>query len=207
MFIKGTLDAPKCKFTRRLVESIKKYEYRNLVTLNILENERIRQWLKVYSKWPTFPQVFINGEFVGGIDIVTELIENDEFDEMVPQSCKKLAPKDALTELIDQHPVILFVPNAKFIEPESPMLEKFKDIGLQFSQVDLSVKSDFAALLATSGADFIQNLPADFKVVETCFLVMSKQFIAAGVDSLAEMCATEKFLEQVPAGCTKQTLE
>ena len=84
MFIKGTLDAPKCKFTRRLVESIKKYEYRNLVTLNILENERIRQWLKVYSKWPTFPQVFINGEFVGGIDIVTELIENDEFDEMVP---------------------------------------------------------------------------------------------------------------------------
>jgi len=55
MFIKGTLDTPKCKFTRRLVESLKPFEYRNIKTLNILEDERIRQWLKFYSQWPTFP--------------------------------------------------------------------------------------------------------------------------------------------------------
>lgn len=55
----------------------------------------------MYSKWPTFPQVFINGEFVGGIDIIIELVENDEFDEMMPQANKKLAPKDALAELIE----------------------------------------------------------------------------------------------------------
>jgi len=55
MFIKGTLDTPKCKFTRKLVESIKPKEYRNIKTLNILEDERIRQWLKFYSNWPTFP--------------------------------------------------------------------------------------------------------------------------------------------------------
>jgi Grx4 family monothiol glutaredoxin len=84
MFIKGTLDTPKCKFTRRLVENLKPFEYRNLKTFNILEDERIRQWLKSYSNWPTFPQVFVNGEFVGGIDIICELIENDEFDEMIP---------------------------------------------------------------------------------------------------------------------------
>ena len=55
MFIKGTLDTPKCKFTRKLVDSMKPYGYRNIKTLNILEDERIRQWLKFYSNWPTFP--------------------------------------------------------------------------------------------------------------------------------------------------------
>lgn len=114
MFIKGTLEGPKCKFTRRLVESLKPYEYRNIKTLNILEDERIRQWLKVYTKWPTFPQIFIGAEFVGGIDVVTELIENDEFDEMVPALCKKLPPKDAFAEFIGLNPVILFVPDEKF---------------------------------------------------------------------------------------------
>ena len=84
MFIKGTLDTPKCKFTRRLVESIAPMGYRNIKTLNILEDERIRQWLKFYSNWPTFPQIFMNGEFVGGIDVATELIEEGEFDAMMP---------------------------------------------------------------------------------------------------------------------------
>jgi len=112
MFIKGTLDTPKCKFTRRLVESIAPKEYRNIKTLNILEDERIRQWLKFYSNWPTFPQIFINGEFIGGIDVVTELIEEGEFDEMMPQSCKKLSPRDALAEFMVLNPVSLFVMDA-----------------------------------------------------------------------------------------------
>ena len=55
MFIKGTIDAPKCKFTRRLVENIRPREYRNIKTFDILGDERIRQWLKFYSDWPTFP--------------------------------------------------------------------------------------------------------------------------------------------------------
>jgi glutaredoxin-related protein len=41
-------------------------------------------WLKSYSKWQTFPQIFINQKFIGGIDVLTELVENDEFDDMVP---------------------------------------------------------------------------------------------------------------------------
>jgi len=67
------------------------YDYK---TFNIFSDERIRQWLKVYSNWPTFPQVFINGKFVGGIDVITELIEEGEFDAMVPESCKPLPPKE-----------------------------------------------------------------------------------------------------------------
>jgi monothiol glutaredoxin len=87
MFIKGTLDAPKCKFTRRLVESLAPFRYRNIKTFNILEDERIRQWLKFYSNWPTFPQVYCDGQFVGGIDVVTELIEGGEFNDVIPAKC------------------------------------------------------------------------------------------------------------------------
>ena len=108
MFIKGTLDAPKCKFTRKLVDSLAPYSYRNIKTFSILDDERIRQWLKFYSNWPTFPQVFIDGSFVGGIDVVTELIEDGEFDEMMPDSCKKLSPKEALAEFLGLNKVVIF---------------------------------------------------------------------------------------------------
>lgn len=63
MFIKGTLDGPKCKFTRRLVEHVNARGYRNIKTFDILGDERIRQWLKFYTQWPTFPQVYVHGEF------------------------------------------------------------------------------------------------------------------------------------------------
>ena len=93
-FIKGTKEEPKCKFTKRLVNELlgpKGYDYK---TFNILQDERIRQWIKLYTKWPTFPQIFMNGKFVGGIDVVSELMEEDEFDQIVPQNCKALAPVD-----------------------------------------------------------------------------------------------------------------
>jgi monothiol glutaredoxin len=61
-------------------------------TFDILKDERIRQWLKFYSNWPTLPQIFLGAKFVGGVDIVSELIEAGEFDAMVPANAKKPAP-------------------------------------------------------------------------------------------------------------------
>jgi monothiol glutaredoxin len=61
-------------------------------TFDILKDERIRQWLKFYSNWPTFPQIFLGAKFVGGVDIVSELIEAGEFDAMVPANAKKPVP-------------------------------------------------------------------------------------------------------------------
>ena len=83
MFIKGSPEQPKCKFTRKLLETLGPYGYR-FRTFDILKDERIRQWLKFYSKWPTFPQVFLEGKFVGGVDITLDLVEAGEFDAMVP---------------------------------------------------------------------------------------------------------------------------
>lgn len=85
---------------------MKPQQYRNLKTLNILEDERIRQWLKFYSNWPTFPQIFINGSFVGGVDVVCELISEGEFEEMIPEQCKPLAPKEACMEMLKANRLI-----------------------------------------------------------------------------------------------------
>lgn len=107
-FIKGTSEAPKCKFTRRLVELFGKSQYK-YKTFDILGDERIRQWLKFYSNWPTFPQIYLNGEFVGGVDIVTELIENGEFDEMVPKAAKKLPPQEEWPQILKQHKILVII--------------------------------------------------------------------------------------------------
>lgn len=116
MFIKGTLDEPKCKFTRRLSEAIKPFEYK-IKTFSILTDERIRQWLKFYSNWPTFPQIYIEGKFVGGIDIAMELIEEGEFDDMVPKSCKKLPADQALQYLMSENNVLVAI-NGSIDEPK-----------------------------------------------------------------------------------------
>jgi Grx4 family monothiol glutaredoxin len=87
IFMKGSKDQPKCKFTRKLVETLSKYQY-DYGTFDILQDERIRQWIKVFTKWPTIPQMFINQKFIGGLDIVLDLIDGEEFDDMVPDSCK-----------------------------------------------------------------------------------------------------------------------
>lgn len=79
LFIKGSPQEPKCKFTRKLLESLGKSQYR-FKHHDILKDERLRQWLKFYSQWPTFPQIFVNGEFVGGVDVVTELVDSGEFE-------------------------------------------------------------------------------------------------------------------------------
>lgn len=107
MFIKGTLSEPKCKFTRKLVETLAPFKYRGVKTLNILENERIRQWLKFYSNWPTFPQVFVDGKLVGGVDIVCDLVSEGEFDAMLPSSCKPLPPKEAFSEFLDKNKIVV----------------------------------------------------------------------------------------------------
>lgn len=77
-------------------------------TLNILENERIRQWLKYYSNWPTFPQIFIEGKFVGGVDIVCDMISDNEFNELLPANCMPLPPKEALSEFLKEHNLVCF---------------------------------------------------------------------------------------------------
>jgi monothiol glutaredoxin len=80
LFMKGTPDQPACGFSARTVAILKSIEA-PFATVNILPDARIRQELSALSGWPTIPQLFIDGELVGGADIVTEMYESGELQE------------------------------------------------------------------------------------------------------------------------------
>ena len=77
LFMKGTPDAPQCGFSMAVSNILKilKIEFQSV---NVLENESIRQGIKEFSDWPTIPQLYVKKEFVGGCDIVKEMYENGE---------------------------------------------------------------------------------------------------------------------------------
>lgn len=77
IFMKGDRNTPRCGFSKQLIQIINdtKNEYD---TFDILTDEEVRQGLKTYSDWPTYPQVYVNGELIGGLDIIKELLANNE---------------------------------------------------------------------------------------------------------------------------------
>jgi len=82
LFMKGVPEAPQCGFSMALSNVLKHLNV-NFKGINVLENETIRQGIKVYSDWPTIPQLYIKGEFIGGCDIVKEMFENGELKELL----------------------------------------------------------------------------------------------------------------------------
>ena len=77
LFMKGTKQFPACGFSNAVIQILKK-EGASFETFNILADPEIRQGLKEFSSWPTFPQLYVDGKFVGGCDIVTEMHQNGE---------------------------------------------------------------------------------------------------------------------------------
>ena len=82
LFMKGTPDAPQCGFSMAVSNMLKILEV-NYKGINVLENESLREGVKEFSEWPTIPQVYIKGEFVGGCDIVKEMYENGELKKIL----------------------------------------------------------------------------------------------------------------------------
>jgi monothiol glutaredoxin len=77
LFMKGTPDMPQCGFSMAVANVLKHLEVK-FIGINVLEDEEIRNGIKVFSDWPTIPQLYIKGEFVGGCDIVREMFEKKE---------------------------------------------------------------------------------------------------------------------------------
>ena len=82
LFMKGVPEAPQCGFSMT-VSNILKVLNVNFKGINVLENENMRQAIKEYSDWPTIPQLYIKGEFVGGCDIVKEMFEKGELKDLL----------------------------------------------------------------------------------------------------------------------------
>ena len=82
LFMKGTPDAPQCGFSMAISNILKILEV-NYKGINVLESQSLREGIKIFSDWPTIPQVYIKGEFVGGCDIVKEMYENGELKKIL----------------------------------------------------------------------------------------------------------------------------
>ena len=82
LYMKGTPDFPQCGFSAKVC-GILKASNKRFAFVNILEDHEIREGLKTYSDWPTFPQLYVNGELVGGSDIVEQMFNNGELDNVL----------------------------------------------------------------------------------------------------------------------------
>lgn len=83
LFMKGSAQFPQCGFSGRAIQILKANGVSKLVTVNVLEDPEVRQGVKEYSNWPTVPQLYVNGEFVGGSDIMGEMNESGELRKLL----------------------------------------------------------------------------------------------------------------------------
>lgn len=90
--MKGTPQAPQCGFSKRVVDMLKGYNV-DISGIDVLSNPELREKMKTYSNWPTFPQLYINGEFVGGCDITTQMHKDGELKPLLEASGSPAAAK------------------------------------------------------------------------------------------------------------------
>lgn len=86
LYMKGTPQFPQCGFSSVAVQILKACGARDLVTVDVLSDPDIREGIKSYANWPTIPQLYVNGEFVGGADIMREMYQNGELQKLLPQA-------------------------------------------------------------------------------------------------------------------------
>ena len=84
--MKGNAQFPQCGFSGRAIQVLKACGVSDLKTFNVLEDDGVRQGIKDYAQWPTIPQLYIDGEFVGGSDIVMEMYESGELQQLLSKA-------------------------------------------------------------------------------------------------------------------------
>jgi len=85
LFMKGEVEAPMCRFSLDVVRTLGKYDI-HVEGRNVLEDDDLRESIKVFSDWPTLPQLYVNGQFIGGRDIVLELDEEGELEPLLMEA-------------------------------------------------------------------------------------------------------------------------
>lgn len=86
LYMKGTAQFPQCGFSSTAVQILKACGVNEIFTVNVLADEAIRQGIKQYANWPTIPQLYVNGEFVGGSDIMREMYQSGEMQQLLKEA-------------------------------------------------------------------------------------------------------------------------
>lgn len=92
LFMVGTPQEPQCGFSRQIIDIFKSRNVK-FAYFDVLADDEVCEGLKTYSNWPTYPQLYINGELIGGLDIVKELIASNEFDGILPKKDESVNEK------------------------------------------------------------------------------------------------------------------
>lgn len=136
LFMKGRPEEPKCGFSKQTIAILDdlKVEYG---TFDILTDDEVRQGLKTFSNWPTYPQLYIDAELMGGLDIIKEMVESGDLQTMLP---KKLSLDDRLKALVNTGPVMVFMkgsPSAPQCGFSRQLMEILKETQLKFDTFDI----------------------------------------------------------------------
>ncbi|XVF25814.1 hypothetical protein REPUB_Repub13aG0246000 [Reevesia pubescens] len=141
LFMKGKPDEPKCGFSHKVVEILKQ-EKVDFGSFDILSDDEVRQGLKVFSNWSSYPQLYIKGELIGGSDIVLEMQKSGELQKILSEKgiIKKESLEDRLRSLISSSPVMLFMkgnPDAPRCGFSSKVVNALKEEGVSFGSFDI----------------------------------------------------------------------
>uniref|UniRef100_A0A7M4EQU3 Glutaredoxin 3 n=1 Tax=Crocodylus porosus TaxID=8502 RepID=A0A7M4EQU3_CROPO len=136
LFMKGSPQEPRCGFSRQMVEILNKHNVL-FSSFDIFSDEEVRQGLKTYSNWPTYPQLYVAGDLIGGLDIVKELEASGELDTIFPKAQKL---EDKLKGLINKAPVMLFMKGNKQAAKcgfSKQIIEILNGTGVDFETFDI----------------------------------------------------------------------
>ncbi|KAK7485904.1 hypothetical protein BaRGS_00022899 [Batillaria attramentaria] len=136
LFMKGDPEQPRCGFSKQTVQLLNERNVK-YKTFDILTDDEVRQGLKTYSNWPTYPQLYVNGELIGGLDILKEMVESGELQSVLP------AEEDLdtrLKKLVNKSPIMLFMkgsPDAPRCGFSKTMIQLLNDTGAKYDTFDI----------------------------------------------------------------------
>ncbi|KAL0456201.1 UNVERIFIED_CONTAM: Monothiol glutaredoxin-S17 [Sesamum latifolium] len=141
LFMKGRPDEPRCGFSRKVVDILRQEKVK-FESFDILTDDEVRQGLKVYSNWSSYPQLYIKGELIGGSDIVLEMQKSGELNKLLTEKGISFGEtlEDRLKRLINSSAVMLFMkgtPDAPRCGFSSKVVNALKEEGLEFGSFDI----------------------------------------------------------------------
>lgn len=193
LFMKGTPDEPRCGFSRKIVELLRSHSV-PFASFDILQDEEVRAGLKVLFDWPTYPQVYVHGELVGGLDILTEMAAGGSLkDELGLSGVDLSVPSttslnDRLAALVNSAPIMLFMkgsPDAPRCGFSRSVVEILRSEDIPFSHFDILEDDDVRQGLKT-----FSDWPTYPQIYQNGSLV-------GGLDILKEMQESGPLKEQL----------
>jgi len=188
LFMKGDKDAPQCGFSRQMVGILSNYPECEYATFDILQDNQVRQGLKEFSNWPTYPQLYVNGELIGGLDIIREMHQDKELEEILPNT--NAAIDNKIKKVLSQSKVVLLMKG----HPDEPkcgfsrqIVGIMKQTGVEYTHFDIFTDQKFRARI---------KVYSDWPTFPQLYV---KGELIGGLDIVKEMSQNNELIEALNA--------